>query len=271
MLTLLIRSYGWDWGMRLSVQISLNSWEHIPSSGPILMTVGPWKPISLQTSQKRITDLDIRTYVSESLDVKLTVEFALSDKTPGHANFVLKNPNGSEKTSVNSIPTDTDNIKLSFEWKPGKVQLWYPVGYGTQPIYTIQIKLVDKVSVAFFRTLSQGAPWCWWRQEGNLLEDKSEKIGFRRARVVQNKLIDEEGLSFFFEINNIRIFCGGLSPILTFANPRVYICNIIRFKLDTRRLVFDYVCRLPLDFTCFTHLRPPEWLQRDIGHGWCFL
>lgn len=122
------------------------------------MTVGPWKPISLQTSQKRITDLDIRTYVSESLDVKLTVEFALSDKTPGHANFVLKNPNGSEKTSVNSIPTDTDNIKLSFEWKPGKVQLWYPVGYGTQPIYTIQIKLVDKVSVAFFRTLSQGAP-----------------------------------------------------------------------------------------------------------------
>ena len=118
------------------------------------MTVGPWKPISLQTSQKRITNLDIRTYVSESLDVKLTVEFALSGKTPGYAIFVLKNPNGSEETSVNSIPTDTGNVQLSFEWEPGKVQLWYPVGYGAQPIYTVQVKLVDKVSVAVFRTLS---------------------------------------------------------------------------------------------------------------------
>ena len=36
-----------------------------------------------------------------------------------------------------------------------------------------------------------------------------ERIAFRRAQVVQTKLIDEEGLTFLFEINNIRIFCGG--------------------------------------------------------------
>lgn len=163
-------NYGWDWG-------------------PILMTVGPWKSISLQTSQKRLTDLDIRTYVSESLDVKLTVEFSLSDKTPGHANFVLKNPDGSTEASVSRIRTDTGNAELSLEWEPGKVQLWYPVGYGAQPIYTVQVTLVD--------------------EEGHALDNKSEKIAFRRACVIQNKLIDEEGLSFFFEINNIRIFCGG--------------------------------------------------------------
>lgn len=48
-------------------------------------------------------------------------------------------------------------------------------------------------------------------QNGNILDTKSQKIGFRRAMVIQEKLVDQEGLSFFFEINNIRIFCGGMA------------------------------------------------------------
>lgn len=45
---------------------------------------------------------------------------------------------------------------------------------------------------------------------GQILDTKTLKIAFRRARVVQDKLIDQEGLTFLFEINNVRIFCGGL-------------------------------------------------------------
>jgi len=52
-------------------------------------------------------------------------------------------------------------------------------------------------------------------QIGMVLDNKKQKISFRRVRVVQDKLLDQEGLSFLFEINNIRIFCGGMSPLLS--------------------------------------------------------
>jgi beta-mannosidase len=46
-------------------------------------------------------------------------------------------------------------------------------------------------------------------QQGIVIDTKLQKVSFRRARVVQEKLIDQEGLTFLFEVNNIRIFCGG--------------------------------------------------------------
>jgi len=46
-------------------------------------------------------------------------------------------------------------------------------------------------------------------KHGNVLDKKTDKVAFRRALVVQDKLIDQEGLTFLFEINNVRIFCGG--------------------------------------------------------------
>lgn len=49
----------------------------------------------------------------------------------------------------------------------------------------------------------------------------AQKIGIRRARVVQDKLLDAEGHTFLFEINNIRIFAGGMSykPFEQADNP----------------------------------------------------
>lgn len=46
-------------------------------------------------------------------------------------------------------------------------------------------------------------------QDGNLLDTKTQKFAFRRAVIVQDELEGQEGRSFVFEINNIRIFCGG--------------------------------------------------------------
>jgi beta-mannosidase len=43
----------------------------------------------------------------------------------------------------------------------------------------------------------------------SILDTKEQKIAFRRARVAQNPLKDAKGTSFYFEINNIPIFCGG--------------------------------------------------------------
>lgn len=181
-------NYGWDWG-------------------PVLMTVGPWKQIVLHTYHHRISDVDIRSQVSQSLAVKLTAELTFSERELGFASFILKAPDGSVEASVNKISTDTGRCKVTFEWAPGKLDLWYPVGYGTQPMYAVEVELTS--------------------ESGQVLDTKSLKIAFRRARVVQEKILDQEGLTFLFEINNVRIFCGGSNWIpadsfLTTVSPERY-------------------------------------------------
>lgn len=53
-----------------------------------------------------------------------------------------------------------------------------------QPLYTVRVKLSGK-------------------------DVKSQKIGLRRLRLLQHPLKEAEGTSFVFELNNVRLFCGG--------------------------------------------------------------
>lgn len=110
------------------------------------MTVGPWKPISLHLYENRITDLYVRSEVSESLEVTLTADLSYS-KTSGFISFVLKNAQGKEEASADKIPTsDSGNSKVSFDFGPGALQLWFPVGYGPQqPLYTAEVQITDLV------------------------------------------------------------------------------------------------------------------------------
>ncbi|KAI0952282.1 hypothetical protein AcV7_008145 [Taiwanofungus camphoratus] len=163
-------NYGWDWG-------------------PVLMTAGPWKPISLETYEARITDIDIRSKVSEDLSANLDVNFTLSRDDRSIASVTLKGPDGSMVIGQSSIKISNSNARAQFKLSPGAYELWYPVGYGKQPVYTVEIEVAD--------------------QHGRVLDAKVQKIAFRRARIVQDPLVDQEGWTFLFEINNIRIFCGG--------------------------------------------------------------
>ncbi|KAF7977660.1 hypothetical protein HWV62_3094 [Athelia sp. TMB] len=163
-------NYGWDWG-------------------PVLMTVGPWKPITLHSYHTSIAEVDIRTKVSERLDVNLTVDFELSSPSSGTASVVVKNAAGVQIAEEKDMHCKSGHYRAEFGFTAGSVDLWYPVGYGKQPIYTVEVTITD--------------------EQAQLLDRKIEKVSFRRARVVQEKLIDQDGLTFLFEINNIRIFCGG--------------------------------------------------------------
>ncbi|KXN83668.1 putative beta-mannosidase B [Leucoagaricus sp. SymC.cos] len=181
-------NYGWDWG-------------------PILMTTGPWKPITLQTYDNRIAEVDIRTDVSKSLGARLSAEITFAERKRGFATFTLKGPDSVLTTQTASVPIDPGHAKVSFDFKPGEVKLWYPVGYGEQPLYTATVEITD--------------------EHGNVLDTRVEKIAFRRARIVQENLVDQDGLTFLFEINNVRIFCGGSNWIpadsfLTTVTPQRY-------------------------------------------------
>lgn len=67
-------------------------------------------------------------------------------------------------------------------------ELWYPARYGKQPLYDLKATVLV---------------------QGDILDTKSKRFGLRRAEVIQRELNDAAGTTFFFQINNVPIFCGG--------------------------------------------------------------
>ncbi|KAF8307944.1 glycoside hydrolase family 2 protein [Clavulina sp. PMI_390] len=210
-------NYGWDWG-------------------PVLMTVGPWKPIYLHTYTQRITDMRITYNVSlepsasnaQSEGVSITVDVSALltpsslEKGETKVEITLLQPDGlphakfdvhtasfaSSASSVHAASTTTAQAK--WDAPTGALQLWYPVnlGVGRQTLYTVRAKLVDSAS-------------------GAVLDVCNKRVGFRKVRIVQEPLKDEEGRSFFFEVNGVPVFCGGSNWIpadsfLTEISPERY-------------------------------------------------
>ena len=110
------------------------------------MTIGPWKPVRLETYKNRILDIDIRTQVSDALNVKLSAGITTSNNSSAFLSFVLKNPDGSIEKAVKRVAVESGRANITWEWPAGQLRLWYPVKYGGQPLYIAEIELVDKVS-----------------------------------------------------------------------------------------------------------------------------
>lgn len=72
------------------------------------------------------------------------------------------------------------------DFRVGNVELWYPHGYGAQPLYTV----TATASV-----------------DGINLHKASRRTGFRKGELVQQP--DAVGKTFFFRINGVDVFCGG--------------------------------------------------------------
>lgn len=173
------------------------------------MTVGPWKDVSLHSYGARISEFRVDTSVSGDLAAATDVKFEVSDTVGSYkASVRVNKPDGALIIGASDITVKNGVGEAHFSGSPGTFDLWYPVGYGKQPIYTVELSIADAVS----------APWTSGidsltvshLQQGSIVDRKVQKIGYRRVEVVQEKLKDEEGHSFLFEVNGIRIFCGGI-------------------------------------------------------------
>ena len=137
------RSYGWDWGKMLDkARFSSHS---LHSVGPVLMTAGPWKPIRLETYSTRITDLDVRPRVNEKLGATIDIAFQLSKDDHSIANVSVTDADGKMVIGQKNILIESQSAEAHFKLSPGVFELWYPVGYGKQPIYSVDIQITDKV------------------------------------------------------------------------------------------------------------------------------
>jgi beta-mannosidase len=152
--------------------------------GPTLLTCGPWRPINLEIYESRIADLSAESVVEKSLksaDVKLVAE------TEGKADKV-RFEIALDGKQIASQTTDCTSGAATVAFLIQDPELWYPIRYGKQPLYDIKA------------TLLSGE---------HEVDAISKRIGLRRAELIQRPLKEQPGTSFFFEVNNIPIYCGG--------------------------------------------------------------
>ena len=157
--------WGWDWG-------------------PVLMTAGPWRAVRLESYYARLADLWTDYEVSSDFkSVSGTVYARAEGKEGTSVDFSIEL--GGKQVVKGSAETDSEGVaKVDFEVKDAK--LWYPHGYGKQPLYNFSAELLI---------------------DGTKVDTAAKKIGFRHVQLVQEP--DKVGKTFFFRINGVDIFCGG--------------------------------------------------------------
>ena len=165
--------YGWDWG-------------------PRFVTSGIWRPARLETwdtariANVRIQQLDVSSSVAhllaavevmatEGSNATVSIEYGVSGKRSDGSRSVQLQPGVNHVT----LPIDIANP-----------QLWYPAGYGAQPIYKFQVQL----------------------KIGKQVQDESTaKTGLRS--VVLRREPDQWGRSFEFIVNGVAVFAKGADVI----------------------------------------------------------
>ena len=114
----------------------------------MLMTVGPWRPIRFHTYDIRITEVWANAIVSEKLEPRLDLSFELAgDEFTGTVQVYVRGPNKASITEIRGIQVAGGKGSTTYTFGDDEIMLWYPVGYGKQPLYEIQVVAIDDVSI----------------------------------------------------------------------------------------------------------------------------
>ncbi len=175
--------FGWDWGPRLP-------------------DAGIFRQVSLLGVRKSRLDSVYITQIHEegkvTLDFDISLElFERREKSAGNepeeqeekVRITVTAPDGvqvSAKDKEDVLPENQD-YKIVLE----NPMLWWPKGYGAQPLYQVKVELYDGLEEA--------------------LDMWEQKIGLRTMTVNTDK--DEWGNCFAHEVNGVKIFAMGADYI----------------------------------------------------------
>lgn len=173
------------------------------------MPCGPWRSVRLESFRARVSNLrvdyevlpgfkdvtgHITAFVEGSFGRKVVLSIAL------HNNRVFE-----ETVNIGHDGTAKAEFRISH------VELWYPHGYGQQPLYTctatIRSGKSDVVHTANIQTGTDGIYTATISTDEVDLHTLSQKTGFRLSELIQQP--DHVGKTFFFRVNGIDVFCGG--------------------------------------------------------------
>ncbi|WP_251943811.1 glycoside hydrolase family 2 protein [Staphylococcus sp. Marseille-Q5304] len=160
--------FGWDFGIKL------------PDSGI-------WKSISIQFgNDTNVPQLQFKqTHYKDSVELNVSSESVVTQDLS--LVLTLYDPNKKLITSV----TFNDEQMLEHTFLIEHPHLWWPIGYGEQPLYTVNVTLY---------------------KDDKLIDCTDYAIGLRTIEL--NRENDRDGSKFEFLINNTPIFIKGTNMII---------------------------------------------------------
>ncbi|MER6478570.1 glycoside hydrolase family 2 protein [Streptomyces filamentosus] len=161
-------SFGWDWG-------------------PTVVTAGMWRPVRIEHwSTARLAEVrPLVTVDGATGHVELRVRTARTDSGAGRPLTL--------RATVAGVVAETsfEGAETVLRLEVPEPELWWPRGYGAQPLYGLDVELLD----------GAGTPLDAW----------SRRIGFRTVTVDRSP--DAHGTGFTFVVNGVRIFARGVNWI----------------------------------------------------------
>ncbi len=175
-----VYEFGWDWGPRFG-------------------TSGVYRPAYLEVwDDARIHDVFVEqqsvSTAAANLDAHVDILASKETKATLSLSYGL---NGGEQHQDRTVTLGSGHNVLSFPIDIAHPQLWYPSGYGAQPIYHFHVSM---------------------KVDGHETDLKDVKTGLRS--VVLRRDLDKWGRSFEFVINGIPVFAKGadIIPFDSFPN-----------------------------------------------------
>lgn len=173
--------FGWDWGPRL------------PDAGIFrevsLLEIRKSRFDSVYIMQKHengsvLLDFDIAL---ELFGEQKNKGFLADEEQGGHVKITVTAPDGRVYTVQDQMQAGEQDYQILIE----EPELWWPRGYGKQPLYQVRAEL--------------------WDEDGELLDVWQRRIGLRTVTVNTEK--DEWGNCFAHEVNGVKIFAMGADYI----------------------------------------------------------
>ncbi len=159
-------SFGWDWG-------------------PSFPTSGIWKNVYIEKSTAgKIESFSFDTVRLQNNIASVVIKPVVKLKGRGdfYISISLFNGQQSYHKQIKIISGRETSARINIK----RPDLWWPNNYGKQPLYNLEIKLLDS--------------------GGNVISEVSKKVGIRKIELI---LKENKKPTFKFRINNKVVYCKG--------------------------------------------------------------